>query len=56
MISSQNNFLTIFYHKENVFEKNLEKIELFLEKEFPNLEIEKIKNNNNIYPYVFVLE
>ncbi|AYJ00994.1 hypothetical protein CWO85_00355 [Candidatus Phytoplasma ziziphi] len=56
MISSKNNFLTIFYHKENVFEKNLEKIELFLEKEFPNLEIEKIKNNNNIYPYVFVLE
>ncbi|WAN63237.1 DAK2 domain-containing protein [Candidatus Phytoplasma rubi] len=56
MISLQNNFLTIFYHKENVFEQNLEKMELFLEKEFPNLEIEKIKNNNNIYPYVFVLE
>ncbi|MDV3171103.1 MAG: DAK2 domain-containing protein [Candidatus Phytoplasma stylosanthis] len=56
MIHNFNNFLTIFYDSNDISKKNLSKIEFFLEKKFPNLEIEKIQNDNEIYPYVFVLE
>ncbi|MDC9032122.1 DAK2 domain-containing protein [Columbia Basin potato purple top phytoplasma] len=57
MISKKNNFLTIFYHKQTFLKRNLEKIESFVEEHFPNLEIEKIENNNSQkYPYIFVLE
>ncbi|WP_323847927.1 MAG: DAK2 domain-containing protein [Phytoplasma sp.] len=56
MIDKTNSFLTIFYDKQTIFEKNLEKIESFLEKKFPELEIEKIESDNNVYPYIFSLE
>ncbi|MDV3166985.1 MAG: DAK2 domain-containing protein [Vigna little leaf phytoplasma] len=56
MIKNKNKFLTIFYHKKPLFEKQLIKIENFLENKYPHLEIEKIENNNNLSPYIFSLE
>ncbi|MEZ0180547.1 DAK2 domain-containing protein ['Camptotheca acuminata' phytoplasma] len=56
MIKNVNNFLTIFYNKKKFFKDNLEKIEFFLETEYPDLEVEKIQNDNQVYPYIFVLE
>ncbi|WP_341266729.1 DAK2 domain-containing protein [Candidatus Phytoplasma fraxini] len=56
MINKKNIFLTIFYYKKDIFKKNLKKIESFLAKKFPDLEIEKIEIDNNIYPYIFSLE
>ncbi|QTX03135.1 dihydroxyacetone/glyceraldehyde kinase [Candidatus Phytoplasma luffae] len=56
MIDNMNNFLTIFYNKNNISKENLSKIEFFLEQEYPDLEVEKIQNNSEIYPFIFVLE
>ncbi|MBP3059500.1 DAK2 domain-containing protein [Texas Phoenix palm phytoplasma] len=56
IITSKNNFLTIFYHKKPIFEKQLSQLEFFVEKQYPHLEIEKIKNDNHLSPYILILE
>ncbi|WCA22472.1 DAK2 domain-containing protein [Candidatus Phytoplasma oryzae] len=56
IIKKQNRFLTIFYNKKNYVQENLKKIEYFIKKNFNNIEIEKIKMNNENYLYIFVLD
>ncbi|MFR0367744.1 DAK2 domain-containing protein [Candidatus Phytoplasma palmae] len=56
IITSKNNFLTIFYHKKPIFEKQLSQLEFFVEQKYPHLEIEKIQNDNHLSPYILILE
>jgi DAK2 domain fusion protein YloV len=56
MINIQNKFLTIFYDNNFLALENLKKIKYFLKNKYPDLELEKIENNDDKHLYVFVLE
>jgi DAK2 domain fusion protein YloV len=56
MINANNKFLTIFYDYKKVSPENLNQIEDFLTNQYPFLEVEKIENDDEIHPYMFILE
>ncbi|TVY12289.1 DAK2 domain-containing protein [Candidatus Phytoplasma pini] len=57
MIKSKNIFLTFFYNKNLVKNKDLLEIDSFLEQKYSFIEIEKIENNDDsLSPCIFLLE
>ncbi|WP_252861437.1 hypothetical protein [New Jersey aster yellows phytoplasma] len=56
MIKPHQTFLTVFYNPSCTDEKELEKLENFLENNYDHIELETLESQNNNIPYIVSLE
>ncbi|GAK73993.1 MAG: DAK2 domain-containing protein [Candidatus Phytoplasma asteris] len=56
MIKPHQTFLTVFYNPSCTDEKELEKLETFLETNYDHIELETLESQNNNMPYIVSLE
>ncbi|WP_148208585.1 hypothetical protein [Candidatus Phytoplasma mali] len=56
LIKNDSEFLTIFYNKKLIRKKNLNNLKSFLKKNFVQIEIEMIENEEKNIFYIFSIE